>query len=398
MNEPRALTVLQVVPELKAGGAERTTVEIARAIVEAGGRALVASEGGRLELELAAAGAELFRLPAKSKNPAVIWANRGRLIDLIRRFDVDIIHARSRAPAWSALWAARATGARYVATYHGVYSAKSRLKRFYNSVMARADVVIANSDFTRAHVASEHGTPPERLVAIPRGADLDRFDPAAITEARLEAARRHWGLKPADNSKVVLLPGRLTAWKGQREMVEAVRLLVETRRATGQKTDFLLILMGDAQGRDGYAQSLDDAVREAGLSEVARICGHYADMPAAYRAADIVVSASTRPEAFGRVAVEAQAMERPVVATDHGGSRETVVDGETGVLVAPRDPQDLARGVLTLLDMDAADRARMGAAGRRRVEERFSTAAMAAATLEVYRSATSGPRSPGLKG
>ncbi len=383
-SETKPLTVLQVIPELDAGGAERTTVEIARAIVAAGGRALVASRGGRMVPELEAAGAEFFAMPAQSKNPLVMWANRGRLIDLIRRFEVDIIHARSRAPAWSALWAARATGVRYVATYHGSYRAKSSLKRFYNSVMARGDAVIANSEYTRDHVAAEHAPPPERLIAIPRGADLSRFAPDEIDAARLADVRRHWGVSADDARTVILLPGRLTAWKGQSEMVEAARLLHAA--GAGQRADLLIILMGDAQGRDGYARQLDDAVREAGLRDAVRICGHYADMPAAYAAADIVVSASNRPEAFGRVAVEAMAMGKPVVATNHGGSRETVVDGETGVLVAPGDAADLARGVQTVLEMTPEARAGLGACGRDRARTRFSTEAMAASTLDVYRS------------
>jgi len=377
--------VLQVVPELDAGGAERTTVEIARAIVEAGGRAIVASRGGRLEGELKAAGGELVRMPAHSKNPLVMWSNRGRLIDVVRSEGVDIVHARSRAPAWSALAAARATGARYVATYHGVYAAKTPWKRAYNGVMARGDVVIANSDYTRDHVRLEHGTDPARIVAIPRGADLARFDPERVSPDRVAAVRASWGLSPGDRPFLVLLPGRLTAWKGQSVLVEAARILVERGAASGVGDDLSIILAGDAQGRTDYETDLRTRIAEAGLDGMAKTPGHCDDMPAAYAAADVVVSASTRPEAFGRVAVEAQAMGRPVIASDHGGSRETVEAGVAGFLTPPGDALALADAIETLAKAGPGARAAMGAAGRARVEARYSTAAMCAATLDVYR-------------
>lgn len=373
--------VLQVIPRLEAGGAERTTVEMARAIVAAGGRALVASEGGRLAADLAAVGGELRVLPAASKNPATLLANRRRLMKLIRAEGVDIVHARSRAPAWSALWAARATGKPFVTTYHGAYSGTAPWKRLYNSVMARGDLVIANSEFTRAEILSRYGASTRPLVVIPRGADLARFDATTVAPARVAALSAAWDAGAAPGALRVLLPGRLTSWKGQDVLIDAAVQLAATRH----EGDFRLILAGEAQGRGAYAQGLRARIREQGVETMVGLPGHCDDMPAAYLWADAVVSASTRPEAFGRIAVEAQAMGRPVIATDHGGARETVVEGETGFLVPPGDPGALAEALLRLKRMPPAARGEMGERARERARAHFSTAAMTAATLDAYR-------------
>jgi len=366
------LIVLQVIPELDAGGAERTTVDIARAIVAAGGTALVASAGGRLEPELAATGAEMIRLPLASKNPLTLWANAAALARIIRERNVAIVHARSRAPAWSALLAARRTGVRFVTTYHGIYNARSAFKRWYNGVMAQGDAVIANSAFTARHLVAVHGTDPARVTVIPRGTDLARFDPAAVPPERVAAMRASWGL--TGGAPVILLPGRLTRWKGQ---AVAITALAGVPGA-------VLVLAGDAQGREGYVAELDALAQRLGLGGRVVRPGHVADMPAALAAADVVVSASTEPEAFGRVAVEAQAMARPVVATAIGATEETVRDGVTGHLVPPGDAEALAATLRELLARDPVALAAMGAAGRAHVLARFTVAAMASATLGVY--------------
>lgn len=366
------MIVLQVIPELDAGGAERTTVDIARAIVAAGGTALVASAGGRLEPELAATGAEMIRLPLASKNPLTLWANAAALARIIRERNVAIVHARSRAPAWSALLAARRTGVRFVTTYHGIYNARSAFKRWYNGVMAQGDAVIANSAFTARHLVAVHGTDPARVTVIPRGTDLARFDPAAVPPERVAAMRASWGL--TGGAPVILLPGRLTRWKGQ---AVAITALAGVPGA-------VLVLAGDAQGREGYVAELDALAQRLGLGGRVVRPGHVADMPAALAAADVVVSASTEPEAFGRVAVEAQAMARPVVATAIGATEETVRDGVTGHLVPPGDAEALAATLRELLARDPVALAAMGAAGRAHVLARFTVAAMASATLGVY--------------
>ena len=376
------LTVCQVIPSLDTGGAERTTVEVARGIVRAGGRCVVASEGGALVDQLEAEGSRHVTLPAASKNPLVMARTRAALGRLIAEEGVGLVHARSRAPAWPALAAARGAGLPFVTTWHGAYSGRTRAKRLYNSVMARGDVSIMNSRFTAQTVCETYAGwrffDPARLVTIPRGADLTRFDPDAVPEDRVAAAAARLGGEPALR---VLLPGRLTDWKGQRVMIEAARRL----QADPRTPVLRVALVGDAQGREAYEGELRAMIEQADLSRVVRLAGHWDDMPAAYAWADVVVSASTRPEAFGRVAVEAMAMGRPVVATAHGGSLETVADGETGTLVPPGDAGALAEAIGALAS-DPEARAAMGRRGRRRARARFSTEAMVTATLNVYAS------------
>jgi glycosyltransferase involved in cell wall biosynthesis len=373
-------TVLQVVPELDAGGAERSTVEIAAAIIAAGGRALVASRGGRLERELEALGAEFFPMPVHAKNPLTIARNALRLAQIAGAQKVDILHARSRAPGWSAFIAARRAGIAYVATYHGAYSSNSPLKKFYNSSMARADLVIANSAYTASEVRRLYRVGDDRLVAIARGADLLRFDPAAVSAARIAEAGRAFGAAPEDF--VILAPARLTAWKGQAVAVEAFGKLLA---ASGETDHFRLVLAGDQQGREDYRRSLQGKVDALGIDRKVRIIGHFEDMPAAYRRADIVVAPTTRPEAFGRVAVEAGAMERPVIASSIGGHIETVVDGETGLLTPPGDVDSVVSALMRLCGNPGLRQA-MGAAARRRVASSYSVAAMQLATIEAYSS------------
>lgn len=376
---PDHFTLLQVTPELETGGAEQTTIDVARAVVQAGGRALVASRGGRMAQRLAADGGELVALPAQSKNPFVMLDNAIRLIGLIRAEGVSLIHARSRAPAFSALWAARAAGVPFVATYHGVYNAKGRLKRWYNAVMTRGDVVIANSEYTRRHVIEEHGIEADRVVAIPRGVDLARFDPAQVTPDRIGALRQAWGIDPADARLKVLLAGRLTRWKGQGLLIEAAAKL----KATGEDR-FLILLAGDDQGRAAYRAELEQAIATAGLEENVRLVGHCDDMPAAYLLADIAASPSLDPEAFGRTAVEPQVVGRPVLAAAHGAPVETVVDGKTGWHVAPGDADSWAQALGKVVRMTARKRAEMGEAARERAVRLYSVEAMCQATLAVY--------------
>jgi glycosyltransferase involved in cell wall biosynthesis len=376
---PRDFTLLQVVPRLDTGGAEQTTIDVAAAVHAAGGRAVVASMGGRMEPALASAGGELARMTVHSKNPLTVLANALRLAALVRRRKVDLLHVRSRAPAFSAVLAARLTGVPLIATYHGVYNARSGLKRWYNGVMTRGEAVIANSQFTRTHVTAQHRVDPARVVAIPRGVDIARFDPAAVTDERKAALAQAWGLDPADRRVKILLAGRLTRWKGQALAIGAAARLKAEGRA-----DFLLILAGDSQGRAGYQAELEAAIAGHGLQDQVRIVGHCADMPAAYALCDLAIAPSLDPEAFGRTAVEPQAMGRPVIAADHGATRETVVPGETGWLVPPGDEAAWARALAVALDAGAEGRARIGAAARERARRLYSVQAMCAATLRVY--------------
>jgi glycosyltransferase involved in cell wall biosynthesis len=376
---PPDFTLLQVVPELDTGGAEQTTLDVAHAVIAAGGRALVATRGGRMAARLVADGARLAEMPVQSKNPLTMLGNAARLADLIRTEKVSLVHARSRAPAFSALWAAQATKTPFVATYHGVYKAKSALKRWYNAVMTRGDLVIANSDYTRDHVLAEHGIGPDRVVSIPRGVDLDRFNPAWVTHDRLDKLRAAWGVGPNDRRTRFLLAGRLTRIKGHLTVIEAARRL----KAQGRK-DFMIIFAGDDQGRTGYGDELVSAIAQAGLDDEVRIVGHCDDMPAAYLIADVAILPTTVPESFGRAAVEPQAMGRPVIASAHGGTLETVVDGLTGWLVAPDDPPAWARAMGQAIDIGPGRRGEMGQAGMNRARQLYRVDAMCAATLAAY--------------
>jgi len=381
LPELKGRTILQVAPELSAGGVERTVLEVTEAIVEGGGRALLASQGGRLEPEFSALGGELIRMDAKSRNPVTIKLNEGKLRQVIREEKVDLVHARSRAPAWSAWAAAKAEGVPFVTTYHGAYSGKTGLKKAYNSVMAKGDLVIANSEWIAAHIAEIHGLDPARIVTIPRGVDLDACDPARVPAGDVEGIRRLWGLA-GDPRLTLLLPGRLTRWKGQVLALEALALLTPEERA-----GLVLVLAGDAQGREAYVRELEDTITRLDLGPSAQISAHIsaAAMPAAYLAAGIVLAPSTRPEAFGRVAAEASAMQRPVIVSDHGGGRETVIEYVTGTRAEPGNAQALAAAIRAILSLGATARAGMGRAGRDHVIAHFSKRGLQAATLSVYK-------------
>ena len=381
-------TILQIVPRLNAGGAERTTLEIAEAVVRAGGRALVVSEGGRLEQEIEYSGGEVLHAPVASKNPITIWANAGCLADIVRREKVDLIHARSRAPAWSAFSAARRTGVPFVTTYHGAYSASGRLKRFYNSSMLRADRVIANSRFTAERIMELGGVDPARLAVIPRGVDIDLFDPKKVSAGRVNQATSGWGLGENPGLKL-LLPARMSPWKGHETAIAAIAMVkgrLGEAGATGQDHGLTLVFCGGAQGREALEKRLRAVSEESGVRAMIHFVGDCADMPAAYAWADAVLTPSTEPEAFGRVAVEAGAMEKPVIASRHGGARETVIDRETGFLSAPGDAKALAAAIEQVWAMPSSARRVMGEKARARMASLFSSAAMCDATLGVYRS------------
>ena len=373
-QEGFGLTVLQVLPRLETGGVERGTVDVAAAIAAAGGRALVVSAGGRMEAELARAGAEHAAMSVDRKTPGHILRNAGRLAALIRRERVDVVHARSRAPAWSARMAARRTGIPFVTTFHGVYGAGFPLKKAWNRIMAAGDRTIAISDYIADHIVRHYRTPPERVVTIHRGVDLDRFDLAAVSEARVVQLAEAWQLP--DGVQVAMLPGRFTRLKGHAVLIDALALM--------QRRDVVALLVGAEADRQGYRDELLERIRRRGLEGAIRIVGHCSDMPAAYMLADVAVSASTQPEAFGRTVAEAQAMGRPAIATDHGGARETVIPGETGWLVPPGDAPALAQALDAALSMPAAARERMAQAAIANIRRHFSKDAMTARTLEVY--------------
>lgn len=378
-------TILQIIPELDTGGAELSTVEIAAAIVEAGGRALVLSEGGRLAPRIAEAGGEFIPFPAATKNPAHILWNARVMCRMIADEGVDLVHARSRAPAWSAKLAARRAGVPFVTTFHGAYNERTRLKRAYNAVMAAGDIVIANSHYTKRLIEKRYNTPPDRIRVIYRGVDGAMFDPSAVPEARKAALRKAWGARPA--TRIILQPARLTAWKGQSTVIAAAHILEKE----GRLGDSLIVLAGDAQGRDAYRERLESEIAAAGLGGKVILPGHVDDMPAALAAAHLALVASVEPEAFGRVATEAQAMGCPVIATDIGAPPETVAAPpgveaaqRTGWLVAPGDADALADAMAAALALPENTRSALGARARARVLALFSLDGMRRDTLDVY--------------
>ncbi len=371
---PPGAAVLQVLPSLDTGGVERGTVEMVQAIADAGGTALVTSEGGRLVAAVEQAGGRHVRLPLASKNPATIWRNAGRLRRLIQAEGVGIVHARSRAPAWSALLAARRTGTRFVTTYHGVYNEGVPGKRRYNAVMAKGDRVIAASRYVATLIAARHGVEPSRIRVIPRGVDPALFDPGRVAALRIVQLAAAW--RVPEGIPVVMLPARLTRWKGAAVLIDAVARLA--------RMDACCVLVGATQGRERFANQLEAQAQALGMADRLRLIGHCDDMPAALALADVVVSASLEPEGFGRAVIEAQAMERLVIATDHGGAAETVEHGVTGWRVPPGDAGALAAALDASLAMQPCDRRAIGARARASVLAHYTTAAMQAATLDVY--------------
>ena len=367
--------VLQVLPALDGGGVERGTVEMAQAIMREGGGAIVASAGGRLVHQVERAGGRHVLLPLDTKNPWRIWRNAARLAAVIRAERVDIVHARSRAPAWSARWAARRAGVHFVTTYHAPYGEDFPGKRRYNAVMAAGEIVIAISHFIAGLIVARHGVPAERIRVVPRGVDPALFDPEKIVKDRLIRLVRAW--RVPDGQPTIMLPGRLTRWKGQAVLIEALALMTNREAC--------VVLVGGDQGRVKYSAELVALAERLGVGARVRLVGHCDDMPAALMLSDVVVSASTAPEGFGRVVIEGQAMGRVVIGSDHGGAAETIAHGETGFRVKPGDPVALAAMLDDVLAMGAEARSALGQVARAAVQARYTVAAMQAATIEVYR-------------
>ncbi len=381
--ESHSPVVLQVLPSLVTGGVERGTVEITQAIAQADGVALVASAGGRMVGQVRHAGGRHIDLPLNTKDPLAIWRNAARLEAVIRAEHVAIVHARSRAPAWSAWLACRRTGAHFVTTYHGTYSEGFPFKRAYNSVMARGEIVIAASRFIAGLITARHGVPPDRIRIIPRGVDPARFDPEAVSVDRLARMARAWRLP--DGAPTLVLPGRLTAWKGHAVLIEALARLPQR--------DAIAVFVGSDQGRHRYTAALVRQAEALGVADRLRLVGECDDMPAALALSDVVVHASTQAEAFGRVVIEAQAMARPVIAADLGGPVETVEHGVTGLRVPAGDPRALAAAIERMLALSVDDRRALGAAARAAVLRRYTVRAMQEATLDAYEAVMGLPRS-----
>lgn len=373
----RPLRVLQAIPNLGTGGAEQACVDIAAALVSRGDKAWVVSSGGWRVPEIEAAGAIHILRDVKTKNPFRIVRNALWLADLIRRERIDIVHARSRAPAWSAAIACRMTGCLYVTTFHAAYKISNALKKAYNRVMARAHAVIAISPFIARHVAEHYEVSPENIHLVNRGVDVEDLDPRAVSEERKAAFRAQAGLGPEENP--ILVPGRLSPIKGQDVFIRALGVL----RAQGIAIPPVLIV-GDDQGRQSYTESLKELIVSFNLQNTVRLIGACKDMAAAYSVASLVAVPSKVPEGFGRVPVEAMAAGVPVIASDIGATRDTVIDGVTGWLAPPDNPEVWAGFIQRVWYMTAEERARMAEVARAHASAHFAQSRMIAQTLAVY--------------
>ncbi len=368
------LVVLQVLPALAGGGVERGTVEITGAIVAAGGTALVASAGGRLVEAVERAGGRHITLPLDRKSPFALWRNARLLEEVIAAQGVTVVHARSRAPAWSAWLAARRRGCHFLTTYHAPYGEAWWGKHVYNAVMAKGEVVIAISRFVALLIAERYGLPAARIRIIPRGVDATVFAPEAVEPERAAALAQAWNLP--EGVPVLLLAARFSRWKGQRQAIAAL--------AAMRHRDAVLVLAGGEASRGRLRREMAEEARRLGVGTRVVDVGHVADMPAALSLATVVLNPSVEPEGFGRAVIEAQAMARPVVATAHGGAAETVRHGATGWLVPPGAVGALAETLDTVLDLSPEQRAAIGTAAREEVLRGYTLAAMRWATLSVY--------------
>jgi glycosyltransferase involved in cell wall biosynthesis len=378
------LTVVQVIPDLESGGAGASVVQVAEALVSGGHRAIIVSEGGRMEADLARIGATFIRLPVASKNPSHIVANGRKLAALARDEHADILHAQSRAPAWSCLLAGRLASVPYIATCDNLYREQNPLKRFYNSAMVRGARVIALGNGLASLIEQRYGTPRERIAVVDRFVDRTVFDPSQVSDDRVETLARNWGLQSGD--RVVLLPGRLTRRKGADVLIAAAQRL----REAGLK-QFVCVLAGEEQPGTRYAAELWDRVHQSELAEFVRIIGHCQDMPAAYALADIAVSTVLPPGGPQRAMLEAQAMGTPVVVSDAGGRDEIVLgppfigeDRATGFLYPAGNAAELAQTLFKVLAMGAPARTAMGGRGRAFVTSRFPRQAFTDRVLSVY--------------
>lgn len=367
-------TIIQIIPELGPGGAEQGCIDIAAELVKAGAQSIVVSNGGSRIHELARAGAIHINMPVHSKNPFVMWRNIRRIKSLIYKYNADIVHARSRAPAWSAYKACKITKTPFVTTCHAPYTISGEAKRFYNSSIAKGDRIIAISHYVADYLQQNYAVPSEKIRIIHRGIPIEKFHPTTVMAERVINISRQWRIP--DDARIVMLPGRLTRWKGQLVLIDAMARL--------KHKDVFCVIIGSDQGRTEYRQELEDAIHTRGLEGRVRIIDHCNDMAAAYMLATVVVSASTDPEGFGRIPVEAQAMGRPIVATDHGGARETILRGETGWLVPPNDSKALAQAIEEALSLNPTQRAILATRAMSHVAQYFTKEIMADHTLNLY--------------
>ncbi len=374
-NKQENLVVLQVLPELNQGGVELGTIEIASELQKRGIKNFVASAGGRMEGNLERLKVKHFTLPLKTKNIFKMWLNSLRLAKIIKENGITIVHARSRAPAWSAYWAAKKCGVHYMTTFHGTYGLGPHgIKKIYNQVMTFGERVIAISNHIKEHIIKNYGTDESKIRLIARCVNMDNFDVENTSAERMIKFLEDNQI-PSDKPLITLI-GRLTNWKGQKLLINALNKIKDL--------DFHCLLIGDDQGRTKYSDELHDMIEQFGMENRYTFIRHVTDVPAAMLVSDIVLSTSIEPEAFGRIAIEGQAMGRVVIASDIGGSKETVIDGVTGKLFKSGDADDLANAIKWALSLSTEEREKIGAEAVKNVKEHFTKQIMCDKTISVY--------------
>jgi glycosyltransferase involved in cell wall biosynthesis len=376
------LKVLQVIPKLGYGGAETGCYDLAHYLHENNCTSFIATSGGDLIKFIDKKKVKLFRLPVHSKNPLIIIFNTFALVFIILVNDISIVHARSRAPAWSCFLATKITRKKFVTTFHGTYNFNNSIKKFYNSIMVRSNLIIAGSNFIFSHINKNYSKylgAKKKLLVIFRGINVDYFDPSTTTETQEKQLLIDWQIDKS--KKIILLPGRLTSWKGQESFIEALSLV---NKELGYDS-FYGVILGSDQGRNVYKKKITRLVEQHRLTNQLKFIEHCKNMPVAYKISDLIVSASIEPESFGRVAVEAQSMKKPILASDIGGSNETVENGKTGFLFEAGNPVSLSNKILEILKLDESTLKSMGNEGRKNIIKKFNVEKMCFSTYSEYK-------------
>ena len=376
------IKVLQVIPKLGYGGAETGCYDLAHYLAENNCTSFIVTSGGDLVKYIDKKKVKLIKLPVQSKNPILIFLNALALCIIILFYGISIVHARSRAPAWSCLIATKVTGRKFVTTFHGTYNFKSLIKKIYNSVMVRSDLIIAGSNFIFTHINQNYDKYlhlKKKFLVIFRGINVDYFDPTTKLESQEKQLLLKWKIEK--NKKIVLMPGRLTSWKGQEIFIEAISLV---NKELGYEA-FDAVILGSDQGRNIYKKKLMRLAEQHRLNKQLKFIDHCKDMALAYKVSDIVVSASIEPEAFGRVSVEAQSMQKPIIASNIGGSNETIINNKTGLLFDSGDAKSLCKKLLEILNLDETTLKSMGIEGRKNVIKKFNVEKMCFSTYSEYK-------------
>ena len=376
------LKVLQVIPKLGYGGAETGCYDLAHYLPENNCSSFIVTSGGELLKFIDQKKVKLIKLPVHSKNPILIFINSIALIFIILFHNISIVHARSRAPAWSCLLATKITRRKFVTTFHGTYNFKNSIKKFYNSVMVRSNLVIAGSNFIFSHIKdnySKYLDLKKKFLVIFRGINVDYFDPSTTLDVEENDLLASWGV--TRDKKLVLMPGRLTSWKGQEIFIEALNLI---NKELGYQS-FYAVILGSDQGRNVYSKKIKRLAEQYRLTTQLKFVKHCENMPLAYKLSDLVVSASIEPEAFGRVVIEAQSMETPIIASDIGGSNETIIDNETGFLFKSGNSESLSKKIVEVLSLDQSRLKLIGIEGRKNIIKKFNVEKMCFSTYSEYK-------------